>query len=215
MKEKKFSVILNEARRQLKLSHIAMAEKLGISERMYKDYEKGRFDETYSVRKEKYLDMVNELLRNNSSENQQKFEAIELYPPTHGKNIFYIPLYAYGGFLQGYSNQIFMETLEKFSLPGIHGEHYAFEVQGHSMTPFASPGDVVVARREEHLDYMVKDRVYVLQTIDGILIKFFDKIEYGKALFKSANIEGDNPVIPLKNLKVIYQVVRVLKDPYK
>lgn len=130
-------------------------------------------------------------------------------------NIIAVPLHAYGGFLQGYKNIVYMDSLERFTLPDVHGEHYAFEVQGVSMIDFASPGDWAISRWEEHPDYMAKGKPYVLQTIDGILIKFFDRFE-GKdekkrAWFTSKNKEYEPISIPVKELKKIYFVNRILK----
>lgn len=139
-------------------------------------------------------------------------EGIAMYGPLKGNNITYVPLFAYGGFLHGYANKVFMDTLEKFSLPGIHGEHFAFEVQGSSMAPYANPGDIVISRKEERLEYMIKGRAYVLQTVDGIIIKYFEKITDGKAHFKSNASDGGSPIIPLKEIKVVYQVIKVLSD---
>lgn len=130
----------------------------------------------------------------------------------HKGNIVYVPLKAYGGFLHGYSDKIYMDKLERFSLPGIFGEHFAFEVQGDSMSPYANPGDVVISQKEERLEWMVKGRAYVLQTIEGIIVKIFVKIEGGKAFFKSADKSGATPVIPLKEIKGVYLVVKVLRD---
>lgn len=148
------------------------------------------------------------------NDNEKFNEARELPKPERG-NIIFVPLYAYGGFLSGYANKVFMDSLERYSYPGIIGEHYMFEVQGDSMKGFVSAGDRVIARPEERLDWMVKNRVYVLQTIDGILIKFFDHIKDNYAVFKSANKEYPDVKIPLKSIKKVYQVVRVDKDPYK
>lgn len=137
-------------------------------------------------------------------------DAVQVYQPPKG-NIVYVPLVAYGGFLQGYSNKVFIDSLEKFSLPGIHGEHFAFEVQGNSMAPYANSGDLVIARKEESLEWMVKGRAYVLQTIDGLIVKQFEKMVDGKAQFRSANKDGNSPAIPLKAIKGVYQVVKVIK----
>lgn len=144
--------------------------------------------------------------------NESIYEALPAYIPEKKGNIIYVPLFAYGGFLHGYANKVFMDSLTRFSLPGIHGEHFAFEVQGSSMMPYAHPGDIVISRKEEHLEWMVKGRPYVLQTIDGILLKIFDRIEGGKALFKSADDGHKHPVLALKEIKGVYQVVKILKD---
>lgn len=140
-------------------------------------------------------------------------EVTPAYLPHKQGNIVYVPLVAYGGFLQGYSNKAFIDSLERFALPGIHGEHFAFEVQGNSMVPIANPGDVVISKREEKLEWMLKGRAYVLQTVDGIIIKLFDRIAEGKAFFKSADRNHNHPSIPLKEIKGVYQVVKVLRDP--
>lgn len=135
-------------------------------------------------------------------------------------NIIYIPLYAYGGFLQGYADKVYMDTLETFSLPGIHGQHYGIEVMGESMVPFAKPGELAIVRYEEKLEWMIRGKAYVLQTIDGILIKFFksfnkDTFESSdKAVFSSANKEFADITIPLKSIKRVYRVIKTLTDPY-
>jgi len=139
-------------------------------------------------------------------------EAEPAYLPDKKGNIIYIPLYAYGGFLHGYANKIFMDTLERFALPGIHGEHYAFEVRGESMSPYAKPGELVIARKEEKLEWMVKGDAYILQTIDGIILKIFDKIVEGKAHFRSGDKNHSSPVLPLKDIKGVYRVVKIIRD---
>jgi len=137
-------------------------------------------------------------------------EPVENYQRPSG-NIIYVPLYAYGGFLQGYASKVFIDSLERYSLPGITGEHYAFEVDGMSMHDMASPGDYAIARPEEKLEWMVKGKPYVLQTIDGLLIKIFDKLKDDRAFFHSFNKEYNSIDLPLKSLKRVYFVTRILK----
>lgn len=139
----------------------------------------------------------------------------EYFSPEKG-NIIFVPLYAYGGFLTGYASNIFMDTLKRFFLPGVTGEHFAFEVDGMSMYDFASPGDWAISRPQETGDHFVKGRAYVLQTIDGILIKYFDSIEgsddSAKATFISHNKDFTEKIkIPLKSIKKAYFVTRILK----
>ncbi len=126
-------------------------------------------------------------------------------------NIIYVPLVAYGGFLVGYANKVYMDSLQRFTLPGVTGEHYAFEVDGMSMYDMASPGDYAIAKPEEKLEYMMKGKAYVLQTIDGILIKIFDKISGDQAYFHSFNKDYDGITMPLKSIKRVYFVSRILK----
>lgn len=127
-------------------------------------------------------------------------------------NIIFVPLYVYGGFLTGYADQIFMNKLQRFALPGVTGEHYAFEVDGMSMHDFASPGDWVISRSEEKLENMVKGKPYVLQTTDGLLVKYFDKRDETYGYFSSHNSKEFPQIkIPLKSIKRVYFVTRMLK----
>lgn len=170
----------------------------------------------YFLRSELDDDFLEELDKKgykfNLDESPKVAEAIPAYLPSKTGNIIFVPIYAYGGFLHGYADPLFLENLEKFTLPGIIGEHYAFEVRGNSMIPFAQQGEMIIVKKEDKLEWMVKDDVYLLQTVDGMIVKVFQKIQDGKAYFKSKNSSGENPVIPLKNIKAVYLVVQVLKS---
>jgi phage repressor protein C with HTH and peptisase S24 domain len=120
-------------------------------------------------------------------------------------NMFLVPLKAYGGFLNGYSDTVFLESLEKVSFPFIKGDCYAFEVEGFSGSPDYNPGDYVIATPVEKFEWLRKNQVYVFQTIDGLLLKVFDKIEGNLCHVHSIN-EDYNPVapFPVKSLKKVY-----------
>lgn len=127
-------------------------------------------------------------------------------------NIIFVPLVAYGGFLTGYANKVFTDELQRFSLPGIRGEHYAFEVDGMSMYDFAAPKDWAIAKELDKSDILLKNKAYVLQTTDGILIKYFDKKDDQKGTFRSHNAEYEPITIPLKSIKKVYFVTRIIKN---
>lgn len=61
MNRKKFSSILYEARSDLELSPEEMAFILSMPDQVYKRYERGQFDDTYSVRKERLLNKLGSL----------------------------------------------------------------------------------------------------------------------------------------------------------
>ena len=125
----------------------SFGEKLGMTRQgVYSIWSRKRVEPELAARISKLLNVpLAELELSNESENASK-------KVTTG-NIIYVPLIAYGGFLQGYSTKVFIDKLERFSLPGIQGEHYAFEVDGMSMYDVASPGDMAIAREEEKLEY--------------------------------------------------------------
>jgi hypothetical protein len=136
--------------------------------------------------------------------------------PIHKGNIIYVPLYAYGGFLGGYRNTVFIDQLEHFRLPGVTGEHYAFEIGGYSMMKpghelSATPGDIAISRLVEDFKHLWKGKGYILQTVDGLLYKIFDQIKGEKAHFHSLNDEYDGYELPLKEIKRVYFVDFILK----
>lgn len=161
------------------------------------------------------VDVSDIVVKDVSDESKESFHMKNL---TQG-NIIYVPLFAYGGFLGGYRNTVFMDTLEHFRLPGVTGEHFAFEIGGFSMTKpghelSATPGDIAISRMTEDFKHMVKGRGYILQTIDGILYKIFDKITDEKASFHSLNEDYDGLTIKLKDIKRVYFVSFILKKTY-
>lgn len=134
-------------------------------------------------------------------------------------NIIHIPEASYGGFLRGYEDVHFVEKLERWTSPGIYGEHFSIFHKGHSMVKKGDsrsldPGDLLILKKEENFNSMVNGRMYSLQTIDGIITKIFDKIQDKKGYFHSLNPDYDGEELPLKSIKVVYFVVRVIKDPY-
>lgn len=132
-------------------------------------------------------------------------------------NLTLVPLKAYGGFVTGYEHRVFLDSLEQIPFPWIKGPCWGFEVEGFSMykkgdEDSLKPGDTVVCTELYEIQGLVRGKIYVFVTIDGICIKLFDRIENGKYHLKSANDEY-NPVtpIPVKEVKKIYYKERILK----
>lgn len=127
-------------------------------------------------------------------------------------NLMIVPLKAYGGFLNGYANRVFLDSLEYSQFPFIKGQCFAFEVENFSMSPEINPGDYVVCTEIPDPDWLTKNKVYVFQTIDGLIIKVFDHIKNDQCFLKSINTEY-NPVdpVPLKSIKKIYYKEYIIK----
>lgn len=131
---------------------------------------------------------------------------VKTFSLDNGKsNLYIVPLKAFGGFLTGYADTVFMEGLEKVSFPFIQGECFAFEVEDFSMVPDYAPSDYVVCTPVENFNWLRKGKVYVFQTIDGLLLKIFDKMDEKFMYLKSINADY-NPVPPikLKSIKKVY-----------
>lgn len=127
---------------------------------------------------------------------------------THGSpNMWIVPIKAQGGFLSGYGDQVYLEGfLDKVYFPFVKGQCFAFEIEGESMINEYMPRNYFIGSPIEGKEFLVKDRVYTFQTIDGIILKCYDRMDDEFMYLYSLN-EEYNPVppIPLKNVKKIYQ----------
>lgn len=132
-----------------------------------------------------------------------------------GFNMMMVPLKAYGGFLAGYANRVFQDSLEYSSFPFIKGRCYAFEVDGFSMYPELIPGDYIVCTDVENPEWLSKGKIYVFITIDGIIIKKFIKIEGGFYYLESENKQDPQYAvvdpIPVKSIKKVYYKEYIIK----
>ena len=112
---------------------------------------------------------------------------------TSKKNITLLPIKAVGGNIP-----LSTETIrgsEKFSIPGLHGELYAFDVEENSMTPFINHGDKVICRQwYQQYDELRKDAAYVIITPDGARVKRIER-KYENSKFTKWTLKSDNPTI--------------------
>lgn len=187
-----------------------IVEKTGYSKGVVSNYLSGNIPASENFKKKFYEVYGTFLEQNKVSDNETMYQK---------GNIIHVPLYAYGGFLRGYSSKVYVDSLQHYSLPGITGTHYSFEISGMSMyakddSRAAGPGDWVIGREEESINSMAKNKGYILQTIDGIIYKIFDKFDDSKAYFSSLNPEYGKEIIFLKSIKKIYFVIKILKNPY-
>lgn len=129
-------------------------------------------------------------------------------------NMWIVPIKAQGGFLEGYGDGVLLEqNIEKVYFPFIGQECFAFEIDGLSMVTEYMPGEYFVGTPVENFNHLVRGRVYVFQTIDGIILKEFVKIDGDNIYLRSQN-EDYNPVKPiyLKEVKRVYQREMIIKN---
>lgn len=136
-------------------------------------------------------------------------------------NMIIVPIKAIGGFLTGYGNRVYLNTLERVSFPFVRGECFAFEVEGYSMVKDDGdkekgfpPGSYVVCTVLESISWLRRETPYVFQTTDGIILKEFVKIEGENCHLRSYN-KDYNPVKPihLKSIKVYYHIELKISKP--
>ncbi len=106
-------------------------------------------------------------------------------------NILYVPIKARAGYLLGYGDPEFMETLPSFRLPGLNNATFRmFEVDGPSMAPNILNGDRVVGEWIDDLKNIVDNHVYIIVHKGGVAVKrVLNRVkERGKFFLKSDTI---------------------------
>ncbi len=127
------------------------------------------------------------------------------------ENIAFVPIKAQAGYLTGYSDTGFVETLPSFALPGFqNGTFRAFEVEGHSMLQVDNkgfhPGDITINQYLESPHQIRDGRVYVVVTEDGLLLKrCINRLDgdIPRLICKSDNRSGDYPDILLTAEQIV------------
>lgn len=128
------------------------------------------------------------------------------------ENVVYVPVKARAGYLDGYGDSEYIETLPSFNMPQLNnGTFRCFEVQGNSMVRTFFDGDLVFGKYVEHLNDVKDGRVYVIVSKnDGIVLKrVINRIEErGKLILKSDNKDGNYPTytIDVEDIMEIWYV---------
>lgn len=111
---------------------------------------------------------------------------------TGRENVVMVPVRARAGYLEGYGDPEFIQTLPTYTLPGLrNGSFRAFEVEGYSMVPTLANHDIVIGDWVESFDDIRDDRIYVIVTRNkGIVVKrVLNRIDqYGFLVCKSDTV---------------------------
>jgi transcriptional regulator with XRE-family HTH domain len=108
------------------------------------------------------------------------------------ENIVHVPVKARAGYLNGYEDPSFVESLPTYRLPGVrNGTYRSFEITGDSMIPLQS-GSIVVGKYVESWREINSNHTYVLVTQeDGVVYKrVINKVKSKGQLI----LLSDNPV---------------------
>lgn len=117
-----------------------------------------------------------------------------------------IPQKASMGYLSGYSDPEYIESLQRISLPFLtNGKYRAFPAQGDSMPPFKD-GSYIIGKYVEDLEDLKKDKSYIFVTLnDGISYKRL-KSKNKKSIEVAADNSFYKPYeIPLSEIVEIWQ----------
>ncbi len=128
------------------------------------------------------------------------------------ENIVLVSTKAKAGYLSGYGDTEFIESLPSFKMPQLqNGTFRCFEVQGNSMVKTFYDGDFVFGKYIESLSDIKDNLAYVIVSKnDGIVLKRVVKhSEDDVLLLKSDNADGNFPDyrIAFDDIVEVWQVV--------
>jgi phage repressor protein C with HTH and peptisase S24 domain len=138
---------------------------------------------------------------------EQKMETADPFVPLVG-------IKAQAGYVKGYEQVDFMNTLEKYSLPpGVKAggaEWSYFEIDGDSMEPTLSAGDIVLASVVHAEDWQDLRNfcVYVLLTADSLMVKRVFRKSPEEWVLISDNDDYPQKILNVSSLKEIWTVRR-------
>lgn len=117
-----------------------------------------------------------------------------------------IPQKASMGYLNGYGDPEYIESLQTISLPFLqNGKFRAFPAQGDSMPPYKD-GTYIVGKYIEDLSELKTDKTYIFITSnDGITYKRFQFHEANGICVRSDNNFYEPYKIPLTDIKEIWE----------
>ncbi|WP_259016308.1 XRE family transcriptional regulator [Emticicia fluvialis] len=124
-----------------------------------------------------------------------KFESIEV-----------VPVKASAGYLSGYADPEFIETLPKAALPFIgNGTHRGFPLTGDSMLPIPDES-IIIGRFIERMSDVKDGRTYVVVATSGIAYKrVYIKKQEGVLLMVSDNKMYSPYEIPLESILELWE----------
>lgn len=139
-------------------------------------------------------------------------QVISASPEGH-ENVVLVSTKARAGYLNGYGDTSYIESLPSFKMPLLtNGTFRCFEVQGNSMMQTLYNGDLVFGKYIEAISDIKDNDIYVLVSKnDGVVLKrvMYDTETHEKLILKSDNNDGNFPdyTIDLEDIMEIWKVV--------
>lgn len=189
---------VKKIRKELGLTQADFAERIGVSRDTVINYEKGESIPTSKIK------MLNNLLFKKSS-------SEVVFTKNNNDLIPLIPVEAMAGYGNG-SIQVMEYETEHFMVPTFKGADYLIGVRGSSMYPKYNSGDIVACKHLAIDTFFQWNKVYVLDTIQGALIKRVCKgSDEDHVLIVSDNEKFDSFELHRSEINAIAIVVGVIR----
>lgn len=193
-------------RTQAGMTQSDLADKLGLQRTMISAYEDGRSEPklaTLAVISGLFVVSIDELLNHDIEQfgrRAAQAKGIKVLAVTVDRkdreNISMVGQKASAGYLNGFADPEYVETLPQFHVPTLssNSTYRAFELSGDSMLPLV-PGTVVIGAYVEQLKDIKSGKTYILVTAtEGVVYKrVFNYLEENGKLFLVSDNEHFKP----------------------
>lgn len=197
---------LKYLRMELGVTQAALCEKLGVQRTMISAYEDGRSEPKISTLATMcgiFNVSIDELLYQDIQEKgrrpfpNKEVRILTIAVDANDKeNISMVGQKASAGYLNGYSDPEYMESLPQFHLPNLSDNktYRAFEISGDSMLPLVS-GTLIIGAFVENLNEINSGKTYVLVTSsEGVVYKrVFNYLDENGKLYLVSDNEHYKP----------------------
>lgn len=197
-----------------------IADSLDIKRSRYEPYESGKIEPPYDILRKISLHLrisIDLLLtvdvRKYDLSDLVKLDDNRIVLPIKvdktGKNLIeVVPHKARAGYLTGYADPEYIESLQQVSMPFLGpGKFRAFPISGDSMPPHDAES-LIIGRYVENLGEIKKDRTYILVTSsEGIIYKRLSSKNPDSLTVASDNLIYNPYVIKLSDILEIWEYV--------
>ncbi len=216
-------------RRRKGLTQDQLADKIGVNRAMIGSYEEGRATPKLSALSTMahYFnvtldELVNTDISTLSSDVATKTDATgknlrvltTLVDRDNNELITLVPVKASAGYLNGYADPDFIDSLPRFSVPvpelSRERTYRAFQIKGDSMVPIPT-GSYILCEYLLNWNEMKEGQCYVLLTRDeGLVYKRFYKSTNDQLLLKSDNPEYAPFEVPFETVSEVWKALGYL-----
>lgn len=175
---------------------------------------KSNLGEDMILKISEYLEYSLNYLLKGSEENLQVEDPLVKYKPKRKTILPLIPINAVAGLPVGNNDSIYIDDCEYYDIPEFNKKaDYLIRVTGSSMSPKYNSGDIVACKKLPIDTFFQWNKVYLLDTEQGPLIKRLNEShKEGHLTLVSDNLKYppfDIPVLAINSVAIVIGVIRL------